>query len=137
MPVVDLWPEFRAPEDVNSPIFLLKQQAAALERKTKGLVGAELKSAVTPDKRFWVGFDLYSPALGEYSYRLFEVTYPPEFYPLTFSGPNGDEVASTPDNFRVSLVSALQATRTRQVVEAIMAQATALGGPGPESGNGE
>ncbi len=137
MPAVDLWPEFRAPEDVNSPIFLLKQQAAALERKTKGLVGAELKSAVTPDKRFWVGFDLYSPALGEYSYRLFEVTYPPEFYPLTFSGPNGDGVANDPEHFRGYLEAVLQSPRVRQVVEAIMAQATALGGPAPESGNGE
>src|SRR5262245_3344939 len=121
MSVVDLWPEFRAPEDVNSPIFLLKQQAAALERKTKGLVGAELKSAVTPDKRFWVGFDLFSPALGEYSYRLFEVTYPPEFYPLTFSGPNGDGVANDPEHFRGYLEAVLQSPRVRQVVEAIMA----------------
>src|SRR5947209_3552039 len=83
MPATDLWPDFQAPEAINSPVFLLKAQAAALQQKTKGLVLADLRPASTPDGRFCVGFDLYSPALGEYSYRLFEVTYPPQFHPIT------------------------------------------------------
>ncbi len=41
-PTTDLWPEFQAPEAINSPVFLLKEQAAALRNKTKGLVLADL-----------------------------------------------------------------------------------------------
>src|SRR5207247_6083547 len=76
MPVTDLWPDFQAPEAINSPAFLLKEQAAKLQQKNKGPVLAGLRPASAPDGSFWVGFDLYSPALGEYTYRLFEVTYP-------------------------------------------------------------
>jgi hypothetical protein len=74
MPAADLWPAFQPSEAMNSPVFLLKEQAAKLQYKTIGLVPAGLRPASAPDGRFWVGFDLYSPALGEYTFRLFEVT---------------------------------------------------------------
>jgi hypothetical protein len=128
MPATDLWPDFQAPEAVNSPVFLLKEQAAQLGEKTKGLVLAGLRPASAPDGSFWVGFDLYSPALGEYSYRLFEVTYPPQFFPVTLtSTTEGTLTARNLEQFRTGLEQVLRSPRTKQVVEAIMAQATALG----------
>jgi len=127
MPATDLWPDFQTPEAINSPVFLLKEQAAKLQQKTKGLVLAGLRPASAPDGSFWVGFDLYSPALGEYSYRLFEVTYPPQFFPVTLTAAYGAQTAKTLDQFRKLLESVLRSPRTKQVVEAIMAQATALG----------
>src|SRR5437660_1671172 len=127
MPATDYWPDFQTPEAIGSPVFLLKEQAAKLQQKTKGLVCAGLRPASAPDGSFWVGFDLYSPALGEYTYLLFEVTYPPQFFPVTLTA--GDEVrtAQTLDQFRALLESILRSPRTKQIVEAIMAQATALG----------
>jgi hypothetical protein len=127
MPATDLWPDFQAPEAINSPVFLLKEQAAQLQQKTKGLVLAELRSASAHDGSFWVGFDLYSPALGEYTYRLFQVTYPPQFFPVTLTAGDGSQKAEDLDQFRALLQSVLRSSRTKQVVEAIMAQATALG----------
>jgi hypothetical protein len=127
MPATDLWPDFQAPEAINSPVFLLKEQAAQLKQKTKGLVLAGLRPASAPDGSFWVGFDLYSPALGEYTYRLFEVTYPTQFFPITLTGATGAQTAQTLEQFKGLLESVLRSQRTKQVVEAIMAQATALG----------
>jgi hypothetical protein len=127
MQVASLWPDFQAPEVISSPVFLLKEQAAALGQKTKGLVLAGLRPASAADGSFWVGFDLYSPALGEYTYRLFEVTYPTEFFPVTLNGPDGARTAHNLQEFKALLESVLQSSRTKQVVEAIMAQATALG----------
>lgn len=126
MKATDFWPEFQAPESVNSPVYLLKELASALSQKTKG-VSAGLRPASAPDGSFWVGFDLYSPALGEYTFHLFEVTYPPQFFPVTLSGANGPQTAQTPDQFKNLLETILRSPRTKQVVEAIMAQATALG----------
>jgi hypothetical protein len=126
MPTTNLWPVFQAPESINSPVFLLKEQAAALEQQTHGLVRAGLRPASTPDGSFWVGFDLYSPALGEYAYRLFEVTYPLEFFPITLTAGDTVDTAQTLDQFRTHLESVLRSPRTKQIVEAIMAQATAL-----------
>src|SRR5262245_9187832 len=128
MPATDLWPDFQAPETINSPVFLLKEQAAKLQQKTNGLVLAGLRPASTPDGSFWVGFDLYSPALGEYTYRLFQVTYPPEFFPVTLdAGDGAPRLAQNLTEFEHFLESLLRSPRTKQVVEAIMAQATALG----------
>ena len=127
MPANDLWPDFQAPETLNAPVFLLKEQAAKLQQKTNGLVLAGLRPASAPDGSFWVGFDLYSPALGEYTYRLFEVTYPLQLFPVTLTTANGDLVAHSLDDFKAVLESVLRSPRTKQVVEAIMAQATALG----------
>jgi hypothetical protein len=127
MPATDLWPDFQAPEAINSPAFLLKEQAEKLQHKTKGLVLAGLRPASAPDGSFWVGFDLYSPALGEYTYRLFEVTYPLQLTPITLTIGNQFEEARNLDEFREMLETTLHSPRTKQVVEAIMAQATALG----------
>jgi len=127
MPATDLWPDFQAPEAIDSPVFLLKEQAAKLQQKTKGLVCAGLRPASAPDGSFWVGFDLYSPALGEYTYHLFEVTYPPQFFPVTLSAADGAQTAQSLNEFKKLLESVLRSPRTKQVVEAIMAQATALG----------
>jgi hypothetical protein len=127
MPANDLWPDFQAPEAINSPVFLLKELAAALQHKTKGLVLAGLRPASAPDGSFWVGFDLYSPALGEYTYHLFEVTYPPQLFPVTLTAADGTQTAQTLNQFKTLLESVLRSPRTKEVVEAIMAQATALG----------
>jgi hypothetical protein len=127
MPTLDLWPDFQTPETINSPVFLLREQAEKLQQKTTGLVLAGLRPASAPDGTFWVGFDLYSHALGEYTYRLFEVTYPPEFFPISLTAADGTKTAHNPDEFKRLLESVLRSPRTKQVVEAIMAQATALG----------
>jgi hypothetical protein len=127
MPTNDFWPDFQKPNAVNSPVFLLKERAAALPQKTNGLVFAELKPASTPDGHFWVGFDLCSPALGDYTYRLLEVTYPPQFFPVALTSAEGVQKAQTLDEFKTHLELVLRSPRTKQVVEAIMAQATALG----------
>ncbi len=127
MSAIDLWPEFQAPDAINSPVLLLKEQAANLKEKTKGLVLAGLRPASAPDGSFWVGFDLYSRALGEYTYRLFEVTYPPQFFPVTLTATDVVHTAQTLDEFKTLLEEVLRSPRTKQVVEAIMAQATALG----------
>ncbi len=132
-PTTDLWPEFQAPEAINSPVFFLKEQAAALQKKTRGLVRAGMRSASTADGSFWVGFDLYSPALGEYSYRLFEVSYPPEFFPITLTAADGPKTAKSLAEFTILVETVIRSPRTKQVIEAIMAQATALGPAGDEN----
>lgn len=132
MPPHDLWPEFQPPEAINSPVFLLKEQAATLKHKTRGLVLAALRPASTPEGNFWIGFDLYSDALGDYSYRLFEVVYPPQFFPIMLTAAGGAKSAQTHEQFAQILAAVLRSPQTKQVVEAIMAQATALGALGAD-----
>ena len=127
MPATDIWPDFQPPETIDSPVFLLKELAAQLKQKTKGLVVAGLRPASTPEGGFWVGFDLSSPALGAYIYRLFEVTYPLQFFPVTVNAMGQTREAQSMNQLRTLLEEVLRSPQTKQVVEAIMAQATALG----------
>jgi hypothetical protein len=74
-----------------------------------------------------VGFDLSSPALGQYGYRLFEATYPPQFFPVALTAADGPKTAESLDLFKSLLESVLRSPRTKEIVEAVMAQATAPG----------
>src|SRR2546423_14860403 len=93
MPTTSLWPDFQAPEAVNSPVFLLKEQAAKLQQKTKGLVLAGLRPASVPDGGFWVGFGLYSPAPGAQTYGLLGAHYPLQFLSVPFTAADRDPTA--------------------------------------------
>jgi hypothetical protein len=120
----NLWPEFTPPEQVKSPVFLLKEQAALLAQRTGGIVVGRLSTLNTPDGRFVVSLDLAAPALRGYRYRLLEVIFPPEFYPLVINGP-GQQLNNINGEaeFRDALASVLRSEKTKQIVEAIMAQA--------------
>jgi hypothetical protein len=122
----DLWADFSPPEQLSAPASLLRDQAVMLHQKTRGLVYAQVRSTSAGDGSFWVGFDLGSPGLPEYSYRLLELTYPPEFYPLRMSAFGKAEEFADEDGFRKGLAAVLRSPRTKQVVEAIMAQARAV-----------
>jgi hypothetical protein len=64
---------------------------------------------------------------------LFAVTYPPEFFPITLTAADGAKTAQSLGQFKNLLEAVIRSPRTKQVIEAIMAQATALGPAGAEN----
>ncbi len=85
MATVDLWPDEIATDGgLEGPSVVLKEQAALLGQKTKGLVEAEVKSVVSSHSsdHFLDAFYLFSPTIN-YQMTLFRVLYPLEFYPAT------------------------------------------------------
>jgi hypothetical protein len=123
----DFWGTFSPPEQINAPAYLLKQQAAALYQKTKGIVVAFVRStSAGEDGSFWVGFDLGSQYLPEYNYRLLQMNHPPAFYPLSLVAFGERRECRDEPAFRQALAEVLSSPKTTQVVEAIMAQAAAV-----------
>jgi hypothetical protein len=122
----DLWPNFSPPANRNAPVHLLKQQAAALGSKTDNIVLGVVQSFPAGDVKFGYSLDLYSASLGGYRFRLLQIVYPLEFYPVTMTAFGIDYEAKDPAMFRDQLARVFNDPKTKQAVEAIMAQAVAL-----------
>ncbi len=122
----DWWPEFSPRAHLRSPALQLKEQAAILKQKTDGLVTASVVADSDEEGGFKVLLLLGSPHLGNYKFRLLELHYPPSNYPLELRA--GDEVsrATNEAEFAKQLNSVLGSSRTKEIVEAIMAHAVAL-----------
>jgi len=80
---LDLWPDEISSGKVKPPIATLKEQAAALGRKTQNVVIGEVSHQADSHKSTSWAFLLQAPALGDYRFKLFEASYDPaELYPV-------------------------------------------------------
>jgi hypothetical protein len=81
----DLWPEITFEEQLDSPVAILKEQAALLGDKTQHIVTAEVRPLGTSiADQFVNGFYLVAPVLENYRYRLFTISYSVDPYPVIF-----------------------------------------------------
>ncbi len=81
--MISLWPEGIEAKRVNSPVAILRAQAAILAEKTKNIVKAtvEERHRATPDS-FEIDFIIVGPALGNYRYKLFTMIHDISLYPV-------------------------------------------------------
>ena len=143
--MIDLWPKEIASTEMTPPVTLLKQQATLLGEKTRHLVDAQVV-AYGPRARtapsFGYAFYLVGPAIGNYRYRLLDIIYPPEFYPVTMrvdedalpeipaqyvarDAPVRERVkADSEEAFKEILSAVFHAEKTKRVIAAIIAQST-------------
>ncbi len=127
----DLWPDDIAVTDVVTPVNILKEQASMLGAKTKNLVQGEIVQRITrregesPDS-FIFSFNLKAPALQNYKYQLFWVTYPITFYPLTIhkGGADSDITVNSQDELVDELRNIFSHEKTKNVIHALIAQSS-------------
>jgi len=148
--VDDLWPEKLESAKIRPPVAILKEQASLLGQKTKNVVEGAVSEVFTDDeeKTMEYSFNLVAPALGGYRYRLFTMSHDIRMYPLiiTMDGeifqevnPEKPEKESVQDmlmrnknqvkagneaEFLALLKKIFAATKTRQIIAAILAQST-------------
>jgi hypothetical protein len=150
----DLWPADLATTITSSPITILKEQASLLGMKTKNIVKASVrridihpvttsrhvasaKTSTAPQAPFNYAFNLVAPALDNYTYRLFTVSFSVDLYPATFSldddidqelGRNDIDglVAADAADFISHLSRIPGSQKTRKVINAILSQSTDL-----------
>jgi hypothetical protein len=141
----DLWPTDIGTTEVTPPVTLLKEQAALLGEKTRNLVEGKvvrLDEWPSAQGHFAYAFYLVAPALGNYRYKLFTLSYPPEFLPIRIDVDRDllpaipqecvlqDAVigtwvkAESEDAYKQILAAIFGAAKTRRVVAAIVAQST-------------
>jgi hypothetical protein len=80
-----LWPDDLAAETQKPPTILLMEQAALLKNHTNSMITADVikRNATNPSPGvFTYSFVLIAPALGGYSFSLFNIDHPVELYPV-------------------------------------------------------
>lgn len=78
---LDLWPQGIETHRVQSPVAILRSQAALLGAKTKNLVQAEV-TRKEDSAQFVYKLMLIAPSLGFYKYQLLAISHEIELYPV-------------------------------------------------------
>jgi hypothetical protein len=132
----DLWPGTFGPADEESPISVLREQAALLASKTNKLVRAEVEDTTKHYDGDAFGpnlsarFVLVAPALGGYRYILFRISYPVVLYPVGISDtPVGGYIeAQSAAELRSWLSEILRASETQRIISSLMSESMARKG---------
>lgn len=123
----DLWGvSFDVPK-METPKSVMLTQAGYLETHTGGLLAAvvETETVRSAGGGFSHTFSLIAPAIPEFSYRLMSVAQPPLIWPATVTSEALDRPTKceTLSDFLRALRDVLSASRTEQVIQALLAQA--------------
>lgn len=132
----DLWPEEIGPiPDLKAPVTILREQASLLGKKTNNLVEAEvmqLESAISEESEFNYAFLIVAPALDNYRYKLFTISYNINIYPVTISvdgeiraeinpaDSEGKLLAESEGEFVEILKKIFSAKKTKKVIGALL-----------------
>jgi hypothetical protein len=137
----DLWPkEIISESKVKSPGLLLKEQGSILAEKTKNIVSGQVgKVDVFPAEvgTFFYSFAIYSRTV-RYYYELFRISHKILFYPVEFTIIDSDILkelgieskqlplkANNEEEFKGCLKKIFNATKTKNIISAILAQSEA------------
>jgi hypothetical protein len=125
----DLWPDdFGGGEDVTPPIVILREQAEALARRTRGMLTARVVTRKDSRGGFVHEFMVEVPTLDNYSYELFWVDHPVVLYPakIVVEGRVHAEAADA-GPFAERLREVLALPQLKKVIRALQTQAAQAG----------
>src|SRR5262245_60010125 len=117
----DLWPDDFGKVGVAPPIVLLREQAERISGRTQGKVLGQVatgKNAVG----FYHDFFLVAPFLDDYTYRLFAVVHPIDFYPLEIVADvvNKQIKCQSPSDFEEQLRGIFTSAEAKKVVASLL-----------------
>jgi len=137
----NLWPKDLTDRKINTPITILKKQAALLGEQTNNIVEAEIENINT---EFWMeesGFSFSFNIVGRvlnYKFNLFRMGHGVNLYPLSInvdeevfneiktnfsnSDYNNVIIIQSESEFLDSLEKIFSSYKTRRVIQAIFAQ---------------
>jgi hypothetical protein len=128
----DLWPSDIAKDKVQTPVSILRAQAAHLGQKTSNLVEARVDTLASDD-RIYHRFKLVAPALDNYTYELFRISHLVTMYPIVVEEEpdqtqrerllkHGRKTLASEEDFVNWLRMVLASEKTKRVVEALVSQ---------------
>ena len=117
----DLWPDNLVAEIPRTPTNILREQAAALGRKTRNVVQAKVRTRTDQGGDFLLTFVLHAPSIEGYEYDLFTVAHREDLYPVY----DDDKVMENEASFIEYLRSLFSSPRTIRIVRALVAQSRA------------
>ncbi len=122
----DLWPEDLGSIEINSPVSIIRKQAALLGNKTSNLVEGIVVSEVDEDGDNIITFFLYAPALGDYRYKLFHIYHDiADMYPIktaTSDEQHSQGQIENEEELKYYLKRKFNSEKTLRIIRSLMAQ---------------
>ena len=119
----NLWGDLPIEEKIETPASILRAQAVALKKATKGILDARVVQG-TWDDDLTFEFRIVAPALGNYSAAILEIRQPITLYPLRVTAPmmDGFQRVENAEEFKETLKTVLQSQKVRQIVSGLLTQ---------------
>ena len=129
--IPDLWPDLEQSQ-VIPPVAILREQAAALGKKTNYLLEGRVQTANVGEGKFRHIFSIDAPALDNYTYDLFWIEHGADQYPVAAPsllpkdvfGPVTKTIQSQ-DDLVDYIRRVLNSEKTKKVVSSLLAQVKA------------
>lgn len=133
----NLWPENLTVTQRKAPVTILREQASLLGEATQNIVKANVISTGGSDTMFLYTFLIVAPTFDNYHYKLFTIRHGIDLYPVTISldeaiaaeldiGSEKEMLAGSEAEFIERLKAIFHSKRTVSIIQAIVAQSTAL-----------
>jgi hypothetical protein len=128
--IPDLWPDLEQSQ-VVPPIAILREQAAALGKKTNYLLDGRVDTTTTPAGMFNHSFYVVAHALDDYTYKLFWIKHGADQYPVWVADPDPSpfappEVSIESENELLEYIrKVLNSDKTKKIVGSLLAQVKA------------
>jgi hypothetical protein len=123
----DLWGELPKPSELKSPRVLLEEQATFLGRKTNQFLQARvLPVGNKVNKRFSYDLEIVVPALDDYFYSVFRVTYDVGLYPVACEDMAAGRTwtAHSETELLERISETLRSPKVQNVISALLAEQT-------------
>jgi hypothetical protein len=123
-----LWGAIAEPALVQSPLFIIREQAGILTTATNGELFGQVIAVGTHQCVAAYGLDIVVPALENYTYSVAQLEFPPaHFYPATLRDSTRQTVHEVKDEqaFRAALREVLGSAQLRQVISKLRNAASA------------
>lgn len=119
----DLWGDLPTADSVKAPVSVLKEQAAALTKRTNGVLQGEVRTFREGDQIRSL-LEIVAPSLDGYRYAVASISHGIGFYPLLFASPfmSGSAMLNDEAAFITTLRDALQSDGAKRVVAGLLAQ---------------
>ena len=129
--IPDLWPDLEQSQ-VIPPVAILREQAAALGRKTNYLLEGQVRTANVGEGKFRHTFLIVAPALDNYTYDLFWIEHGADQYPVEVPSLTLKEhmlsdtkTIQSQDELVDYIRQVLNSGKTKKVVSSLLAQVKA------------
>lgn len=123
-----LWGSLPEPALVDSPLFIIREQAGLLEKQTDGVLLGQVSSVGKYGDVAAYDLDIAVPALENYTYAVAQVEFPPaHLYPATLRDATLRAVYEVKDEqeFRTKLREVLASPPLREVISKLLTAASA------------
>jgi len=146
----NLWPDDINITEKKAPVTILREQASMLGEKTQNIVIGEVHKLeaflnkalkertgliLNEELRFYYGFYIVAPALGNYRYKLFTILHDVYLYPVIIYvdedvkneispsvDVNSNIIANSEEEFLDLLKRIFHSQKTKKIISAILSQ---------------